>query len=138
MSYCRECGTELADESRFCPRCGRSQAGSAADPYRGPSCPADTNPARYDRPNNYLVLGIIATVLCCVPLGLVSVIYGAKVDILWDAGKYEEAAIKSRKARNWAIWTLCLMPVIYLIYIAVLFMIFGLESAFGLFDSYYM
>lgn len=30
MSYCRHCGTEISDDTRFCPNCGQSQQLSSA------------------------------------------------------------------------------------------------------------
>jgi uncharacterized membrane protein len=32
MPHCTQCGTALADDARFCPKCGQSQAGAGTTP----------------------------------------------------------------------------------------------------------
>lgn len=54
------------------------------------------------KPSNYLALAIITTVLCCIPAGVVSIVYATKVDNLWNEGKYAEAQNASNNARTWA------------------------------------
>lgn len=54
---------------------------------------------RREKPDSWLVWAILSTVLCCLPLGVVSIIYAAKVDNLWAAGRYDEAERASRNAR---------------------------------------
>ncbi|MCG6188971.1 CD225/dispanin family protein [Maribellus maritimus] len=53
-------------------------------------------------PANYLVWAILTTVLCCLPLGIVSIIYAAQVNSKWMAGDYAGAQNSSRKAKTWA------------------------------------
>ena len=55
------------------------------------------------RPQNYLVFAILTTILCCLPAGIVSIIYSAKVNGLYAEGKYDEAASASKNAKTWAI-----------------------------------
>jgi Interferon-induced transmembrane protein len=57
------------------------------------------------QPNTNLVWGILTTLLCCWPLGVVSIVYASKVNGLWFQGRYEEARAASNNARNWAIWS---------------------------------
>lgn len=54
-------------------------------------------------PNNYLVLAILTTIFCCVPAGVVAIIYASKVNSLWMGGRYDEAIAASGKAKNWSI-----------------------------------
>ena len=54
------------------------------------------------KPDNYLVWAILSTILCCLPLGIVSIVYSAKVDGLWEQGAYEAAQDASRKAKTFA------------------------------------
>lgn len=56
------------------------------------------------KPDSNLVWGILCTCFCCLPLGIVSIVYASKVDSYWTIGLYNEAADASRKARNWALW----------------------------------
>ena len=51
------------------------------------------------KPDNWLVWAILSTILCCLPLGVVSIIYAAKVDNLWASGQYDEAERASKNAR---------------------------------------
>jgi Interferon-induced transmembrane protein len=54
-------------------------------------------------PDNYLVWAILSTVLCCLPLGIVSIVYSTKVSGLWGQGRYAEAQSASDSAKKWAI-----------------------------------
>ena len=51
------------------------------------------------KPDNWLIWAILSTVLCCLPLGIVSIIYATKVDNLWNSGQQEEAIKASNMAR---------------------------------------
>ncbi|MDG1572414.1 CD225/dispanin family protein [Robiginitalea sp. M366] len=55
------------------------------------------------KPNNYLVLAIICTVCCCLPAGIVSIVYAAKVNETYARGEYDLAQQYSRNARTWGI-----------------------------------
>ena len=54
-------------------------------------------------PDNYLVWAILCTVLCCLPLGIVSIVYSTKVSGLWSQGRYAEAQTAANNAKKWAI-----------------------------------
>ena len=54
-----------------------------------------------EKPDNFLVWSILSTVLCCLPLGIVAIVYANKVDPLWYAGKYIESEDAAKKARLW-------------------------------------
>jgi|SRR5208283_3560205 len=54
-------------------------------------------------PENYLVWAILCTVLCCLPLGIVSIVYSTKVSGLWAQGRYAEAQAAADNAKKWAI-----------------------------------
>ena len=53
-------------------------------------------------PPNYLVWAIITTILCCLPFGMVSIIYAAQVNTKWISGDYEGALSSSKNAKVWA------------------------------------
>ena len=57
------------------------------------------------QPDSNLVWGILSTVLCCLPLGIVSIVYASKVSGLWAQGRYAEAQEASANAKKWAIWS---------------------------------
>ncbi|MEJ5928035.1 CD225/dispanin family protein [Corynebacterium sp. H128] len=56
-----------------------------------------------ERPQNYLVWAILSTVLCCLPAGIVSIIFATQVNSKYDQGDYAGALASSKKAKNWAI-----------------------------------
>ena len=67
------------------------------------------NPGGYNQggrppmPETYLVWAILATILCCVPLGIVSIVNAAGVSSAYNAGDYDLAVKKSENAKKWAI-----------------------------------
>lgn len=57
-------------------------------------------------PPNYLVWAILATIFCCLPFGIVSIVYAAQVNSKWQSGDHEGARLSSKNARLWAIISL--------------------------------
>jgi hypothetical protein len=55
------------------------------------------------KPDNYLVWAILTTICCCLPFGIVSIVYAAKVNSLYTAQQYDLALEASRNAKKWAI-----------------------------------
>ncbi len=53
------------------------------------------------RPKTYLMEAIVATLLCCLPFGVVSIVYAAQVDSQFSAGDYQGAQRASDKAKTW-------------------------------------
>jgi hypothetical protein len=49
------------------------------------------------------VWAILCTVLCCLPLGIVSIVYSTKVSGLGSQGRYAEAQTAANNAKKWAI-----------------------------------
>ena len=63
--------------------------------------PADDPTPPPARPKNWLVESILVTVLCCLPFGIVGIIYAAGVNSKYDAGNYADALESSRQAGRW-------------------------------------
>lgn len=68
----------------------------------------NNNPTFYSqpgaaKPDNYLVWAILSTICCCLPFGIVSIVYAAKVNGLWAGGQYAAAKQASDDAKKWAI-----------------------------------
>ncbi|HSS24825.1 MAG TPA: CD225/dispanin family protein [Mycobacterium sp.] len=76
-------------------------------------------------PDNYLVWAILCTVLCCLPLGIVSIVYSTRVSGLWSQGRYAEAQAAADNAKKWAIIGAIVGAVIYLIAIVLWFVLFA-------------
>ena len=70
------------------------------------------------KPDNYLVWAILGTIFCCLPFGIVSIVYASKVDGLWAAGDYYGAEEAARKAKTWFWWCFSIGLIISLFYIA--------------------
>jgi len=58
----------------------------------------ETNQNR-PKPNNYMVLAIVCTVLCCLPAGIGGIIYASKVNEHHAKGDYEAAESASKNAK---------------------------------------
>ena len=74
-------------------------------------------------PNNNLVLAIITTVLCCLPLGVWSIIKAAEVNGKWARGDYQgaqESAATAKKVAVWGIGAGLLGIVLYVVFILVI------------------
>lgn len=56
-------------------------------------------------PQNYLVWAILSTIFCCLPLGVVSIVFAAQVNGKWAAGDFGGAQDSSRKAKQFAMWS---------------------------------
>jgi hypothetical protein len=52
---------------------------------------------------SYLWQSIVATVLCCMPFGIVAIVYAAKVDSCIATGNWLAANEASRNAKTWVI-----------------------------------
>lgn len=53
------------------------------------------------KPNNHLVGAILSTIFCCLPFGIVSIVYASQVDSQWYAGNYRAAEELAQKANRW-------------------------------------
>ena len=93
--YCGGCGAEREDAARFCKRCGRA----LDDPAPDTEAQAPEPPPHVE---NYLVQAILVTIFCCVPFGIVSIVYAAQVNGNVEAGDVEGARRASDNAKTWA------------------------------------
>ena len=62
------------------------------------------NTATPQVPNN-LVWAILTTLFCCLPAGIVSIVYAARVNGKLAAGDIAGARDSAAKAKKWAIWS---------------------------------
>lgn len=87
-----------------------AQAGGPGmgDGYSAPPPPpnyygGDQGYATTPPPPNHLVWAILTTVLCCLPAGVVSIVFSTKVNSKWAAGDQAGAHRASQQAKTWAI-----------------------------------
>jgi len=77
------------------------------------------------QPKNYLIGSILATIFCCQPFGIVSIVYASQVNSKFAAGDYEGAQKASNKAKNWLMWAVISGLVIGLIFLLIYGSIFA-------------
>jgi hypothetical protein len=70
------------------------------------------------------VWGILTTVLCCLPLGIVSIIKANEVNRLWAQGQYQAAHESAEAAKKWAMWG-ALIPLIVFALIMIVSLVIG-------------
>lgn len=103
--FCTQCGASNPDSAITCAQCGRSlQPGQAPTGVVVPPTPGVVQPPGYVAATipNYLVFAILTTVLCCLPTGIVSIIYAAQVNTKIAAGDIVGATQASNNAKMWA------------------------------------
>jgi hypothetical protein len=107
--FCRKCGTPNQDDAPRCASCG--------------DLLQSLTPRKID---NHLVLAILVTALCCLPFGIVGIVYAAQVNGRALSGDLAGAEESARRARTWSLWGLGLGLTVYVIY--VLFALIGVMS----------
>ncbi len=66
-----------------------------------PPVAAPVTPLPKSAAPNYLVPAILTTLFCCLPFGIVAIVYSGKVNTYLQAGDLSQAQQASRKARMW-------------------------------------
>ena len=88
--FCMQCGTQSDANASHCARCGvvllRPQPSGITAGVEVP---------------NYLAQAILATIFCCVPLGIPAIVFAAQVNGKLAAGDYTGAVESSKKAKMW-------------------------------------
>lgn len=70
-------------------------------------------------PKTWLVEAILATIFCCLPFGIVGIVFAAQVTSKYNLGLYDQALEASNNARKWTKITVLLGIAQYLIYILI-------------------
>jgi hypothetical protein len=83
--YCTACGTGRPEGVSVCPNCGTAALVVGGQP----------------KIQNYLVPAIVITLCCCVPAGVVAIIYAAQVNSKLAAGDIAGAQASARLAKIW-------------------------------------
>ena len=96
--FCRKCGAQNDDNNYRCGACGEVLQSAAA----GTAAPG----APPMKINNNLILAIVVTVLCCLPFGVVGIVYAAQVNGKAQVGDIAGAQDYARKAKLWSLWGL--------------------------------
>ena len=150
---CKNCYQEIPDGSKFCPHCGAKQNEVQANEVQ-PNAEQENaagyqdvsgyqNNSGYQNvtgyQNNgqkpeinyvpYLILSIISTVCCCLPFGIVGIVFSVKINSAMNAGNYEEAAQDAKMAKIWTIVSFVVGLLFWIVYF-----VFGMMAGI---DTYY-
>lgn len=68
----------------------------------------------------YLILSIISTLCCCLPFGIVGIVFSAKINSAMMAGNLEEAQNNAKMARIWIIVSFAIGILTWLIYMVLI------------------
>jgi hypothetical protein len=99
--YCSNCGTQNDDNAAYCKNCGVALQTVSTPNVDVPPPPQYQAQGQAPVPN-YLVPAILTTIFCCLPFGIVSIVYAAQVNGKVAAGDQAGALESSRKAKMWA------------------------------------
>lgn len=90
--FCRQCGAENPDTASRCIKCAAVLQNAGGTPPPPRPMPQQSVP-------NYLVQSILTTLFCCLPLGIVAIVFAAQVNGKLQAGDYAGAVDSSNKAK---------------------------------------
>lgn len=111
------------------------RVGDVVLPWKSYFCNAPApapDPDPEEKPSNFLVWAILSAVFCCVPFSIPSIVNAAKVDFLWNNGRYDEAYSALSRAKTWFWVSFAIGIIFWILYFA------GLFSEILLYDdSYY-
>jgi hypothetical protein len=94
--FCTKCGAANSDSAQSCVSCGAL----LVNPYSAPvSSSRESSPG--GKVPNYLAQAILTTVCCCLPFGIVAIVYAAQVDGKLSGGDYAGAVQSSNSAKTW-------------------------------------
>jgi hypothetical protein len=82
--YCADCGQQRPDDGP----CANCNGGIQSDPPVG-------------KVENYLIPSIFATLCCCLPFGIVALVYSAQVNSRFASGDIAGAQLASNRAKLW-------------------------------------
>lgn len=79
-------------------------------------------------PDSNLVWAILTTIFCCLPFGIVAIVYACKVNERYMIGDIQGAIDASDKAKKWSIYSAISAIIILVIYFIFIFAV-GLSAA---------
>lgn len=119
MSFCSNCGTQVPEQSRFCPKCGQTLTSSHRSAHSETnvsnhavtpsvtstvqhSAPKAPNPYENEPcPDNHMTKAILALLFGGV-FGIIALIKANEVESLWYSKQYVRAIKAANEANKWA------------------------------------
>lgn len=98
------------------PKPAPETAANAAPAASAPASAPAPQPAEV-KPDNFLAWAIVSTILCCLPFGIVAIVYASQVDSNWYAGNHEVARRAAKNARTWTWVSVGVAAFCWLIYL---------------------
>ncbi len=95
---------------------GAPHAAQHAGAQPGINVNVNQSPNYIPCPDTYLVWAILSTLFCCLPTGIVSIVYSCQVNSKYASGDYQGAMQSSASAKKWALAGLIVSLVCSLLY----------------------
>ena len=89
--FCQKCGSECKEGALFCSNCGAPLV-------------VQSESDNISKIPDHLAMSILTTLFCCIPFGIVSIVYAVKTGMSKEFGHVEKARFYSKKAFSWSIW----------------------------------
>ena len=89
--FCPQCGSNNPEGAAACAKCGASLVPPQV------VVPPGYTPSQ--QVPNYLVQSILVTILCCLPLGIVAIVFAAQVNGKLQSGDVAGAMAASKNAK---------------------------------------
>lgn len=99
---CPDCKKEIPVNSEFCGYCGNRIGYKIASSNSKTTVPN----ANIEKPPNYLIPAILATLFCFPITGIVAIIYASQSNTKWIAGDIQGALFASQRTKVWLIISL--------------------------------
>ena len=113
--FCQSCGAENSDQNISCENCNEPLTSNNQM----------SNSKRYENVPNYLVTSIIVTLCCCLPFGIVAIVYAASVNAKVAAGDIQGAKAASGTALMWCYLGAIPSIILWVIYFVWLVVVVG-------------
>lgn len=107
--YCPKCGVQNDDNASVCVSCGYVLNNNSNINNNGINTNVNSDQHSNQSSNtnmigsvpSYLAFSIITTLLCCLPTGIVGIVYSSQVDSKLRNGDMNGAMDSSKKAKIW-------------------------------------
>lgn len=101
--YCPNCGAPNIDDIKRCGACGTYLDVDKMVSLGQESSGARVTSIAVPPVSSHLLFAMITTLFCCLPLGMVSLLYASQVQPRVARGDYLGAQMASQRARAWAV-----------------------------------